>query len=159
VPPTGHLASISQGLPSLLKRIPNKFWRFYGVGLFTTVVCWLLYEALYALNISQNFRESASWAISYSLTSVLAHWLHYCFTFDPKRSYWPSLWRALLIYGSSMVLSTVSDHVLAGQMHHRLAWVITMGCFGLLNFFLLRYYAYYEDLPSKKTGPRVAPEA
>ena len=71
------------------------------------------------------------------------------FTFDPNRSYWPSLWRTLLIYGGSMVLSTITDHFLAQQMHHRVAWILTMGSFGLLNFFLLRYYAYLEAPPQQ----------
>ena len=123
--------------------------RFFAVGMFTTAVCWILYEALYALDLSDSFRESTSWAISYALTSVLAHYLHFRLTFEPRRTYWPSLWRTLLVYGCSLVLSTVADHFLAQQMHHRIAWILNMGFFGLLNFFLLRYYAYFEDPPKR----------
>lgn len=127
----------------------NKFFRFASVGLVTTSICWVLYELLFAWNLSPEFREASSWAISYALTSVLAHALHYRLTFDPERSYWPSLWRTMLIYGTSLVLSTITDHWLAQQMPHRLAWVLNMGAFGLINFFLLRYYAYQEPLPKK----------
>ena len=132
----------------LFNRIPKKFWRFYAVGFITSGVCWVLFECFYAINMSQDFREASSWALSYSMTSFLAHYLHFQITFESKRNYWPSLWRALFIYGSSMVLSTVTDHFLAEQMHHRIAWFVNMGSFGVLNFFLLRYYAYYEALPT-----------
>ena len=124
----------------------NKFFRFASVGFLTSAICWLLYEALFAWNPLPEFREAAAWAISYGLTSVLAHYLHYRLTFDPNRSYWPSLWRTMIIYGSSLIASTFTDHWLAQQMPHRVAWIINMGSFGLINFFLLRYYAYLEPL-------------
>jgi len=134
--------------------IPIKFWRFYAVGFFTSAICWLLYEGLYMMHISQSFREAASWAVSYSLTSVLAHYLHYRITFDSRRNYWPSLWRTLLVYGTSMVCSSITDHLLVAYMHHRLAWAVNMSGFGLLNFFLLRYYSYGELLPTRFQASR-----
>ena len=127
--------------------IPKKFWRFYAVGFFTSAICWLLYEGLYRLHISESFREAAAWAVSYSLTSVLAHYLHFRLTFDSRRPYWPSMWRTLLVYGTSMVCSSITDHLLVEHMHHRLAWAVNMSGFGLINFFVLRYYAYHEVLP------------
>ena len=138
----------------MLHRIPAKFWRFYGVGTFTSGLCWLIYEGLYTIELHPDFREASAWALSYSLTSVLAHYLHFRITFEPRRNYRSSLWRTLLVYGSSMVLSTLTDHMLAEQMHHRVAWFVNMGAFGLLNFFVLRYYAYREFLPAGLGGMR-----
>jgi hypothetical protein len=46
---------------------------------------------------------------------------------------------------TAMVFSTITDHLLNEVMHHRVAWVLNMGGFGVLNFFLLRWYAY-EDV-------------
>jgi len=145
----------------VLQRIPPKFLRFFAVGGFTTLVCWGLYEVLYAVNLHPNYRASAAWCVSYSLTSLLAHYMHFRITFDARRTYWDSLWRTLVIYGISMALSTMTDHWLAQQMHHRLAWFLNMGLFGLVNFFLLRYYAYYEALPKRflSTESKEAPDA
>jgi putative flippase GtrA len=137
----------------------NKFVRFASVGLVTTTICWVLYEILFAWNLVPNFREAFAWAVSYALTSILAHYLHYRVTFDPERSYWPSLWRTLIIYGTSLVVSTFTDHWLAQQMPHRLAWLLNMAAFGLINFFLLRYYAYREPLPKGSRGTQGRSEA
>ena len=125
-------------------RLPPQFFRFASVGGLTSVLALILYEFLYSWGWSEEFREAWAWALSYGLTSVLAHFLHHRFTFDPKRTYWKSLWRTLLVYGCALTLSTVSDHFLAQHMHHRLAWALTMGSFGLLNFFVLRRYAYRD---------------
>ena len=138
-----------RGESDVFEFIPKKFWRFYAVGFFTSAICWVLYEGLYLLHISESFREATAWAVSYSLTSVLAHYLHFRLTFESRRAYWPSMWRTLLVYGTSMVCSSITDHLLVEHMHHRLAWAVNMSAFGLINFFVLRYYAYHEALPNR----------
>ena len=141
-----------------LERLKKQFLRFYFIGFITSTTCWFLYEILYYIKLSDDFHEASSWAISYTITSFLAHYLHYRITFDPNRNYWPSLWRTLLIYMTAMVFSTITDHLLiASGMHHRIAWILNMGGFGVLNFFLLRWYAY-EDVFSEITPVEELPQ-
>ena len=133
-----------RGIGSVAIRLHPELFRFVMVGGFTSLLGLALYEWLYAWNGSEEFREAWAWAVSYGLTSILAHFLHYRLTFDPKRTYWMSLWRTLLVYGCALVLSTGSDHLMVQHMHHRVAWALNMGSFGLLNFFVLRHYAYRD---------------
>ena len=128
-----------------------KLLRFYVVGCGTSIVCWLLYELFYALSLHGDYRVLIAWALSYGITSVLCHALHQWFTFHSQRRYWSSLWRTVFVYGCALVLSSIVDFWLAEQMHHRLAWCITMLTFGIVNFFALRYYAYREDMPNVNT--------
>ena len=126
--------------------------RFYFIGFITSGTCYVLYEILYYIKLSSDFHEASSWAVSYTITSFFAHYLHYRITFDPNRRYLSSLWRTLLVYMGSMVLSTITDHLLTDYgIHHRVAWVINMGGFGFLNFFLLRWYAYEDVFPPYAT--------
>ena len=137
------MSSSQPMINSFFKQINTQILRFYVVGFATSGCCWVLYEMLYLLNSHAEYREAMSWAISYGVTSVLAHYLHYRITFEPNRSYLTSLWRTMFVYLTSMVLSTITDHMLIEWgLHHRMAWILNMGGFGIINFFFLKWYAY-----------------
>ena len=133
-----------KGIGSMVVGFPPELFRFAVVGGFTSLLGLALYEWLYAWNGSDEFREAWAWAVSYGLTSVLAHYLHHRLTFDPNRTYWKSLWRTLLVYGCAECSPQEAIMFMVQHMHHRVAWVLNMGSFGLLNFFLLRHYAYRD---------------
>ena len=128
------------------QQIKQQFFRFYSIGFITSGTCWVLYEILYYMEFSREFHEASAWAVSYTITSFLSHFLHHRLTFSSNREYWASLWRTLFVYLCAMVLSTICAHYFTTQgVSHRLMWVINMSGFGLLNFFFLRWYAY-EDV-------------
>lgn len=132
--------------PSLRNSGWFKLVKFNLVGFINSLSFWCLYELLFYLHLSLEYRVESAWAIAYATTSILAHFLHFKITFEPDRNYLASMWRTLMVYGSTLVLSTVCEHILVSDynIHHRLAWIMNTVVFGLLNFMALRYFTFKD---------------
>ena len=137
-----------------------QFIRFNAAGLINGPFFLLVYELFYYLDLHEFYRAPIAWALAYVVGSIEAHFVHYKFTFTSQRSYLPSLWRTLLVYGTALVLSTYSDHMLVNEyeLHHRLAWFINASFFGIFNFMALRFFAFMDvDPPPQEPQPDGAP--
>lgn len=121
-----------------------EFRRFIVIGTINVVIFYGLYEGLYYLAEGLEHRAAMSWILAYSMGSIIAHSTHRLFTFSSTVPIEHSLPAAVMIYGTTLVLSTISEVILIEYLmwHHRLAWLVNACGFGIVIYIALRHIAF-----------------
>ena len=121
-----------------------EFKRFIIIGTINVVIFYGLYEGLYHLSEGLEHRAAMSWILAYSMGSIIAHSTHRLFTFSSTVPIEHSLPAAVMIYGTTLILSTVSEVILIEYLmwHHRLAWLVNASGFGIVIYIALRHIAF-----------------
>jgi len=124
--------------------------RFALCGCAGSVVLFALYELVYGLALVPELNAPFSWAVSYLLASVVTHGFHRRHTFRWATSYWQTLRRTVVVYGTSLTATTLLDFgLVTAGFHHRLAWVLTLVASGAANYVALRNWGF---LPRPRLG-------
>ena len=128
--------------------IINEFLKFNVVGTFNFFFCWILYEALYWVDLWPAHTAVAAWAVSNAIGNIESHFMHYRFTFKSTFSYFRSMNRAFWTYTGQLVVTTSSHYLMVEVLlvHHRIAWLINTCVFGFFNFVLIRWIAFPPEL-------------
>ena len=122
----------------------KEFILFSSVGVLNTLFAWVLYEILYILNVWPGHAAVAAWSISCAIGMVESHYVHYKFTFKSSFPYRRSLYRAIIVYASQLIITTWITYTLVEGygIHHRLVWLFNTCVFGFFNFLMIRLIAF-----------------
>ena len=122
----------------------KEFILFSSVGVLNTLFAWVLYEILYVLNVWPGHAAVAAWSISCAIGMVESHYVHYKFTFKSSFPYRRSLYRAIIVYASQLIITTWITYTLVEGygIHHRLVWLFNTCVFGFFNFLMIRLIAF-----------------
>ena len=122
----------------------KEFILFSSVGVLNTLFAWVLYEILYILNVWPGHAAVAAWSISCAIGMVESHYVHYKFTFKSSFPYRRSLYRAIVVYASQLIVTTWITYTLVEGygVHHRLVWLFNTCVFGFFNFLMIRLIAF-----------------
>ena len=137
----------------MIRQLANRFHslpqgsRFIVSGGLGTLTNLILYEIIYHINTTEEFRASSSWFIAYFIAIATQHAYHRWLTFTDTIPYLESLWRSYQIYASSLIISTLFDLFLVASigLQHRIAFLITMVSVSILNYFALKYYGFKSN--------------
>tara|TARA_B100000902_G_scaffold18355_1_gene22009 strand:+ start:1666 stop:2106 length:441 start_codon:yes stop_codon:yes gene_type:complete len=135
------------------KELSGELTRFALLGIFNVGVMLLLFSIIRYTQpeIYPALDVAIAWLISYLVTSLMAHHLHRKYTFATDGIYKKSLVRAMYVYTSVMLLSTVSIYVLVDffGFNDLITALILNPITGLLNFIGLRLLAFEMPLIEK----------
>ena len=135
------------------KELSGELTRFALLGIFNVGVMLLLFSIIRYTQpeIYPALDVAIAWLISYLVTSLMAHHLHRKYTFATDGIYKKSLVRAMYVYTSVMVLSTVSIYVLVDifGFNDLITALILNPITGLLNFIGSRLLAFEMPLIEK----------
>ena len=122
----------------------SEFVKFSLIGVINTAFAWVLYEILYVLNVWPGHAAVAAWSISCAIGMVESHYVHYKFTFKSSFPYRRSLYRAIIVYGGQLIVTTWITYTLVEGygVHHRLVWLFNTCVFGFFNFLMIRLIAF-----------------
>ncbi len=129
------------------KELSGELIRFASLGIFNVGVMLLFFSIIRFTQpeINPAFDASIAWFIAYLTTSIMAHHLHRKYTFSSTDGvYKRSLYRALMVYSTVMVLSTIVMYIAVDifGFDDFLTAVILNPTTGLLNFLGLRLLAF-----------------
>jgi len=122
--------------------------RYIIVGGSGVAIGWLMYNIIYILNPAESYRATSSWLTSYLFAVVLQHSLHYRLTFKNSTTpYLRSLTGAFTAYSGGLVVTTILNAGLTEglQFHHQFAWLISVGSSVVLNYILLKRFAFIDS--------------
>ena len=122
--------------------------RFMLSGGFNTAIFWLLWEIFRLFTGTSDTGETASWAIAWFLSSVIAHFVHRIFTFDGRRDVKYTIVAALSVYCLGLVGSTITfDSLLkASELPSRVLFLANMAVWGIANWLMMRWLVFgYSD--------------
>ena len=130
----------------------SEFLRFSAFGMVNSAFAWALYEVLYRIDVWPGHAAVAAWAISCTVGMIESHYVHYKFTFHSDFPYGQSLYRAVVVYGGQLLVTTCITYVLVEQylIHHRIIWLLNTCLFGLLNFLMIRWIAFPPEHDAKR---------
>lgn len=122
------------------RKVPHYFW-FMLSGAICDVMQFLIDMMISMTYIWEWEKDTVCWTLSYVASIFLRHYSHRMLVFgEYDGTYWGSLGKMYLTYSSSIVISAVTNHILAKYFHlpHRAAWLVTMLWIGLYNYFMLK---------------------
>ena len=130
----------------------KEFVLFSLVGVLNTLFAWVLYEILYMLNVWPGHAAVAAWSISCAIGMVESHYVHYKFTFNSSFPYRRSLYRAIVVYASQLIITTWITYTLVEGygVHHRLVWLFNTCVFGFFNFLMIRLIAFPPEYDTNR---------
>lgn len=122
----------------------REFVKFSLIGVINTAFAWVLYEVLYSLDVWNGHAAVGAWFVSCALGMVESHYVHYKLTFNSSFPYPKSLYRAIVVYASQLLITTWITYMMVEGygVHHRLVWLFNTCVFGFLNFVLIRWIAF-----------------
>ena len=125
-------------------KLIREYAMYCAVGCINVAVFFVLYYFLYQAQISEEFPAASAWAISYFLSSVLAHYLHRWLTFESLTGYKKSLVVMMAIYTVLLLISTASTAYFADihGFNHYYSWAANTAAFGFVAFLALRIFAF-----------------
>ena len=125
-------------------KLLREYAMYCSVGCLNVAVFFSMYYTLYEFRISESYPAASAWAISYFLSSILAHYLHRWLTFESMTGYGKSLFVMLSIYVTLLVISTISTAYFADILgfNHYYSWAVNTAAFGFASFILLRIFAF-----------------
>mmetsp|Transcript_4012 Transcript_4012/g.4102 ORF Transcript_4012/g.4102 Transcript_4012/m.4102 type:complete len:165 (+) Transcript_4012:168-662(+) len=122
------------------RKIPQYFW-FVLSGAFCDCIQAMMDYCIHLIYTLQWEKATVCWTLSYTASIMVRHSSHRFVVFgDYDGSYCSSLGRTYFTYSSSIVISMLSNHVIAEILgfSHRDAWIITMLWTGIYNYFMLK---------------------
>ena len=125
-------------------KLLREYAMYCAVGCFNVAVFFAMYYFLYKAQISVQYPAASAWAISYFLSSILAHYLHRWLTFESLADYKKSLVVMMTIYVALLIISTISTAYFADTLgfNHYYSWAANTATFGFISFVLLRMFAF-----------------
>ena len=78
-------------------KLLREYAMYCSVGCLNVAVFFSMYYILYEFRISESYPAASAWAISYFLSSILAHYLHRWLTFESMTGYGKSLFVMLFL--------------------------------------------------------------
>ncbi len=125
----------------------HDFVRYVVVGGSGLLLGWFVYNMIYVLIPFDTYRATFAWVIGYLIGVWQQHGMHWLFTFERGvHSYPQSLGRAYLAYSSGLIITPPANFIMVEilHLHHQLVWFILVGSMTLINFVLLRRYAFTQ---------------
>lgn len=125
-------------------KLLREYAMYCTVGCINVTVFFAMYYFLYTAQISDQYPAASAWAVSYFLSSILAHNLHRWLTFESLTDYKKSLVVMMTIYVALLIISTVSTAYFADTLgfNHYYSWAANTAAFGFISFGLLRLFAF-----------------
>ena len=104
------------------------------------------YEIIFFLNPMAP-KATTSWALSFIVNIARQHALHRWLSFTHPTRYWPSLFRAYVMYSGTAVATTFLNYWLTTSLalNHRLVWLLCMLTTALISLLLLKRYVFRHD--------------
>ena len=121
-------------------KIPQYFY-FLVSGALCDMVQFFIDICIWQVYVIEFERATVCWTLSYILSIVVRHTSHRLLVFgEYEGTYCWSLGKTYLTYSSSIVLSTITNHLLVEGfgIAHEIAWISTMLWTGILNYILLK---------------------
>lgn len=143
-------ANPTERRPGLFGGIEEIF-RFGVSGGMGTAVFAAFVWFLYAIGFDDTRTDDAiRWALPYVLTGFLTHTLHRRITFRWPSPYWQSLRRTFVIYGTSLVLTTLIHDQLIWWLGlpRSAAFALSVALSGAWNYLLFRHWGFVEQRQS-----------
>lgn len=121
----------------------SEFNRMILTAIIGVIIGFFTYEIIYYVN-PINPRATSSWVISFVIGVVRQHGLHRWLTFEESIPYWRSLFKAYIMYSSSLILSTSLNLFLVEyiDLNHRLAWILCIAMNGGVSLFFLKRFVF-----------------
>ena len=117
---------------------------FFVSGFIGTVLFYILYEFLHGILPEVPGRAGWCWFLSYFCSIAWQHKLHCVIVFPNVmiKNYWASLFKTYLVYGGSLILSTIMNVALDSLgVQYQVAWVTTLLATGIINYYIVSGYA------------------
>ena len=104
------------------------------------------YEIIFFLNPIEP-KATTSWALAFIVNIARQHALHRWLSFIHPTRYWPSLFRAYVMYSGTAVATTFLNYWLTTSfaLNHRLVWLLCMLTTALISLLLLKRYVFRHD--------------
>ncbi len=109
-----------------------------------TALMAILYMLCYSLVPYLSDRPGRSWFVAYLTSSLVTHSLHREVTFRGHNSYWRSLTRTYVIYGTSSLVTSLMMAVLVSSagVAHEVAFVSLLMVSGTCNYIAFRHWGF-----------------
>lgn len=109
-----------------------------------TALMAILYTLCYSLVPYLCERPGRSWFVAYLTSSLVTHSLHREVTFRGDSSYWRSLTRTYVIYGTSSFVTSLLMAVLTSRagVAHEVAFVSLLLVSGTCNYVAFRHWGF-----------------
>jgi len=103
-----------------------------------------MYSVSYSIVGEIEYRAASAWSVSYLISSIISHSMHRWFTFRSISPYGRSLVFTMAVYTILLIISTLSQAILADRMgfDHLAVWALNTAAFGFLSFIALRFIAF-----------------
>lgn len=128
------------------KELGGELTRFILLGICNVGIMLFFFTLLRSIQpeVYPAFDVALAWFISYLTSSMIAHHLHRKYTFATDGVYKRSLYRAMIIYSITMVVSTIAIYISVDVFgfNDLLMAIILNPITGLLNFIGLRFLAF-----------------
>ena len=128
-----------------LRRLLTEYAYFCAVGTLNVIIFFVMYYVAYSLiETSNEYRAAIAWSPSYLISSIISHSMHRWFTFRSTSPYGRSLTLTMIVYTTLLIISTISQAILADRMgfDHLAVWALNTVAFGFLSFIALRFLAF-----------------
>lgn len=104
------------------------------------------YEIIFFLNPFEP-RATTSWAAAFVVNIARQHALHRWLSFTHPTRYWPSLFRAYVMYSGTALVTTFLNYWLSESLglNHRLVWLACMLVTALISLVLLKRYVFRDE--------------
>lgn len=140
-----HVTRAANSTPRSVLGGIEEIVRFGFSGTVGSSVFALLYLALHATApVPRRAAEAFAWGLAYFITSWLTHGLHRKITFRWPTSYWRTLRRTYVIYGVSLLLTTVLHDQLVHVcgLDHWLSFAMSLAVSGTCNYLVFRHWGF-----------------
>ena len=127
-----------------LRRLLTEYAYFCAVGTFNVLIFLAMYSVAYSIAGEIEYRAASAWSVSYLISSIISHSMHRWFTFRSTSPYGRSLSLTMIVYTTLLIISTISQAILADRMgfDHLAVWALNTVAFGFLSFIALRFVAF-----------------
>ena len=127
-----------------LRTLVVEYAYFCAIGTVNILIFFAMYSVAYSLTGEIEYRAASAWSVSYLLSSLISHSMHRWFTFRSASQYGRSLALTMAVYTILLIISTLSQAILADRMgfDHLAVWALNTAAFGFLSFVALRFIAF-----------------
>jgi len=126
-------------------KISYQFFRYVITGMITFILGMAQFKLLHIIIPRIEYHNTYTWIINFFIGTLWLHAIHRRFTFKDAsyRSYYSSLFRTYVSYGSTLVLGSFIMMMLCdiGNVHHLLGWALINTIMSFTNFYVLRTFA------------------
>ncbi|MBH33570.1 MAG: hypothetical protein CMB75_04150 [Euryarchaeota archaeon] len=127
-----------------LRTLLVEYVYFCAIGTLNVIIFFGMYSVSYSIVGEIEYRAASAWSVSYLISSIISHSMHRWFTFRSISPYGRSLVLTMAVYTILLIISTLSQAILADRMgfDHLAVWALNTAAFGFLSFIALRFIAF-----------------